>query len=229
MPEYKHEHSHNSADKSCCSADFLHQGIENSLNRIDQKNAGNTKALYSTEGSYEEILCDYLKNRQKRLHEMNCANGNSWEELEKAFETLESRGFQIARYMHIHDPDMAENLILLSNPACKAFAVYSTYDLFDEQKRLNLLLFAAEPPIDAFYSGCTNLSSITDAPLFDEILDIFNKSGFKAEIGDYPGIIAITGTWPRIDYSEIDNADMDFHLEVRVGMNPQSFEELDED
>lgn len=222
----KHDHAHDSSDKSCCSVDFLQQGIENSLNRIEQKNAGNSKALYSTElGSYEDILGDYLKNRQKRLREINSAQGASWITLEKAFETLESKGFQIARYMQIHDPDMAENLILLSNPGGKAFVVYPTYDLFDEQKRINLLLYPAEPPIDAFYRGCTNLSTKTDAAIFDEIMDLIKESGLKAEIGDYPGIIAITGDWPRIDYSEIDNSDMDFHLEVRVGMNQEHFDE----
>jgi len=225
MTEHKHDHSHDSTEKSCCSADFLQLGIENSLNRIDQKNAGQGKSLYSIKGSYEDILGDYLKNRQERLREINCANGGSWAELEKTFEALESKGFQIARYMQIHDPDMAENLILMSKPGCKAFAAYSTYDLFDEEKRLNLLLYAAEPPIDAFYSGCTNLSSQSDAPLFEEVLEIINKGGLKAVIGDYPGIIAVTGNWTKIDYSEIDNSDMDFHLEVRVAMNQEPIDQ----
>ena len=221
----KHDHSHHSSDKSCCSADFLHQGIESSLNRIDQKKAGNSSALYSTEGSYEDILADYLKNRQKRLSDINTKNASSWAKLEKAFAALETKGFRIGRYMQIHDPDMAENLILMSSPGTKAFVVYSTYDLFDEQKRFNLQLYAAEPPIDAFYSGCSNLSSKTDAALFDEVMQVLNEHECKAEIGDYPGIIAVTGDWPKIDYSEIDNSDMDFHLEVRVGLNQEPLDD----
>ena len=93
----KHDHSHDSKEKLCCDADFLQQGIENSLNRIDEKKSGNTRALYSTEGSYEDILANYLKNRQNRLHEINEANGSSWIQLEKAFATIQSKGFQIGR------------------------------------------------------------------------------------------------------------------------------------
>ncbi|QQR59460.1 MAG: hypothetical protein IPG59_08210 [Candidatus Melainabacteria bacterium] len=221
----KHDHSHDSKEKLCCDADFLQQGIENSLNRIDEKKSGNTRALYSTEGSYEDILANYLKNRQNRLHEINEANGSSWIQLEKAFATLQSKGFQIGRYMQIHDPDMAESLVLMTTPGCKTFAVYSTYDIFDEQKRFNLQLYAAEQPIDAFYKGCSCLSSKTDGALFDEVISVLNQSNLKAEIGDFPGIIAITGEWPKIDYSEIDNSDLDFHLEVRVALNQEPFDE----
>lgn len=221
-----HDHSDEIKAKLCCGADILQKGINKAMQRIEEKNATNSPCLYPSEGEYADILAQFLKNRQKRLIEINKATGESWTELEKIFEKLKAKGFQLARYMQTHESDMAESLNLMSCSKEKAFVVYSNYNILDEQKRLSLLLYAASQPYSAYNTHCQSLSSDTDSKLFEEVIATFNSAALNAQIGDYPSIIALTGNWIQIDYSEIDNADMDFHLEVRVGMKQpdQDFE-----
>lgn len=213
-----HDHSDEMHEKLCCGVDILQQGIHNAMHRIEDKNANKLPCLYSTEGTYEDILAQFLKNRQKRLSEINKATGDSWTVLEKAFESLESNGFQTARYMQTHETDMAECLNLMSQSCEKAFLVYSNYSIFDEQKRFNLLLYANKQPLSAYGSYCKALSSENNPELFEEVISTLNQVGLHSKIGDHPDIIAISGIWNEVKYSEIDTADLDFHLEVRIGL-----------
>lgn len=213
-----HDHSDEILEKICCGAEFLEQGIHKAMHRIEEKNAEKGPCLYSNEGEYEDILRDFLKNRQTRLSQINTERGDSWTAIEKAFTQLEMDGFCIARYMHNIESDFAECLLLMSESKAKAFVVYSIVNLLDEEKRLNLMLFSPDQVRKSIGTYCNGLSSDEEPEIFNAVMDILNKNGLPSQIGDYPGIIAVSGDWTKIDYNEIDNVDLDFHLEIRVGV-----------
>ncbi len=214
----EHNHSNPNTPNSCCGGEALQGGIHQAIHRINERNATKAPSLYSNQGKYKDILADYLKKRQNRLSLINNTTGGSWAVIESVFEKLITKGYQIARYMDVYESDLAENLNLISKSKEKAIVLYGTISILDDQNRLNLMLYLPEQPQSSYGRSCNGISSVELPELFKEVLEILTNNGLSAEIGDYPGIIAVKGDWAKIDYSEIDNYDLDFHLEMRVGL-----------